>query len=117
MSPQRTEQLLDDLDAHIDATVAARDEVLAAIADRHVTPDEYQRILVAFAHERETAEVLPIHAEQIHAAVEMIAAIARPMALTPKVSRRLRELQEGVTRLEDARAARQWAYVNGPEAA
>jgi len=116
MQTQRTEQLLDDLDDHIDAAVGTRDAVLHAIADRTITTAEADDILTWFTRLEETAEPLPLHAEHLHAAAEVIGIVNRA-GVSDKAVRRVRELNAGIVRLDEVRAARMAKYVEGPSAA
>ncbi len=52
----------------------------------------------------------------IHAANEIVQ-IVNQAGLTPKAERRVREMRADIVRLDEYRAARAAAHVNGPEAA
>ena len=115
-APQRTEQLLDAIDDHIEATVAVRDLVLRAAADQLVAGDDLADILVAVTHMDETAPEPRYHALHLHAANEAVQ-IINQAGLTPKAERVVREMRADIVRLDEVRAARMAAYVEGPSAA
>ena len=113
---QRTEQLLDAIDDHIEAASAVRDEVIRAAADQTITRDELRRILSAVTRMDETAPEPRYHALHLHAANEAVQ-IINQAGLTPKAERVVREMRADIVRLDEVRAARMSAYVNGPTAA
>lgn len=115
-APQRTEQLLDAIDDHIEATVAVRDEVIRAAADQEITRDELRRILTAVTRMDETGQEPKYHALHLHASNEIVQ-IVNQAGLTPKAERRVREMRADIVRLDEVRAARRAAYVEGPSAA
>ena len=102
----RTVQLLEDVEEHIDATVALRDEIIAAAADQTFTSDEIERILVGVTRVAETAEDVAEHADHLDAARRMIQIVNQTGSLTDKGTRTLRELRTGLIWMEEERAKR-----------
>lgn len=96
-----TEDAMEALDDHGDATVILLETVRQSIADRRITEEEAVRIEWAAAQTMRTKGRVQLAVERTHYGVAMAMSYLRVGKRTPKLERKDREMLAGIISLEE----------------